>query len=75
MCGCKCTKFWGILLLLIGIGYLFVDLGWWSFWGIGPMTMVFLFAGLWIAGCSMCKCGESCGTCCTEEKAPVKKKK
>ena len=44
--GCCCPKGFGIVMLLIGILFLFQDQGWWNFWNFSWYTVVFLLIGL-----------------------------
>ena len=55
MCMCsKCTKSCGALLLLFGVLFLLVDLGYWNFFGLQWWTVLFLLAG--IGGLASSKC-------------------
>jgi len=57
ICG-KCKKLFGLLILLLGVAFLLVDLGKWTFWNINWWTVVFLFMGLkvfCICSCPECK--------------------
>jgi len=67
MHGCKkCMGLTGILLLLLGIAFLLVDLGVWSFWGLKWWTAIFLLFGLKML------CASKCKECC---EVPEKGKK
>ncbi|MEA3430601.1 MAG: hypothetical protein U9R08_04985 [Nanoarchaeota archaeon] len=53
-----CGKTMGALFLIIGILFLLVDLGSWTFYGIQWWTVLFLILGLVHIkghGCPMCK--------------------
>ena len=66
MHGCsKCMGICGVLLLLIGVAFLLVDLGKWTFWNISWYTIVFLLAGIGHIGMSTCK---SCQTAIKKKK-------
>lgn len=42
----KCVKMTGIVLVLLGLGFLASDLGYWTFWGLNWWTAAFLLLGL-----------------------------
>ena len=66
-CG-KCSKVCGIGLLAIGLAFLLVDIGTWSFFGISWWTAILLWVGLGHVAKSSCGDCNSCS-------APMKKKK
>lgn len=49
----KCCKMCGGILLVLGLAFLFVDLGKWDFWGLSWWTVAFLLMGL----CKFAKSG------------------
>lgn len=54
----KCTKTAAVILLVLGLIFLVVDLGYWDFWGISWWTVLFLYFGLghWAAAtCPECQ--------------------
>ena len=53
MCN-KCMKMSGVIVLVLGLVFLSVDLGFFNFWGINWWTAVFVLAGLAKMGCSKC---------------------
>ncbi|MBI1970332.1 hypothetical protein HYS47_01150 [Candidatus Woesearchaeota archaeon] len=58
-CGCtKCRQVGAVLLLLLGVLFLLVDLGTWTFWNVQWWTAAFLLfglTGLCKARCPECK--------------------
>jgi hypothetical protein len=69
MCG-KCSRFMGVLVLLVGIMFLLQDRGIWNFFGLSWYTVAFVLAGaatLGKSGCRDCMAG-----CCGVESAPAK---
>lgn len=52
----KCGKMFGAIILLIGIAFLLVDFGVWTFWNLKWWTLVFLFMGLKVF--CVCNCPE-----------------
>ena len=42
----KCTKISGVLILVLGVVFLVVDLGYWDFWNIQWWTALFLLMGV-----------------------------
>lgn len=63
MHGCKkCCAMGAVLMLLVGVGFLLVDLGVWDFWKVNWWTAVLLLFGLGGLGKSMCKECQSCET-------------
>ena len=48
-CGCCChgSKNLGWLFLILGILYLFTDLGWMRWWSVSWWTILFLLMGFW----------------------------
>jgi len=53
--GCNCPHH-GIfrwVILIVGVLFLFRDLGWWDFWNIQWWTILFLVIGL-TSGCKCC---------------------
>ena len=62
MPGCpKCCKMMGALLLVLGLGFLLVDLGQWTMWGVNWWTAAFLLMGLCKVAKTSCKdCQKMC---------------
>jgi len=55
MQGCsKCMGMMGLMLLIVGVLFLLVDLGIWTFWGISWWTMVFLIMAMAHFGMKKC---------------------
>jgi len=68
MQGCeKCRGLCGILILLLGIAFLLVDLGMWSFWNVSWYTAIFLVIGLGSLA------SKSCPNCQAESTGKKKK--
>ena len=69
-CG-KCRSINGGLLLLLGLVFLAVDLGWWGFWGISWWSALFVLVGF----CMLCqmKCGDCMALCCPPSGSGKKK--
>jgi len=55
----KCSKFCGVIVLVLGALFLLVDLGMWDFWGIKWWTVLFLLLGIGMLGKGTC---EDCKT-------------
>lgn len=54
--GCKkCRTLCGILLLVLGVLFLSVDLGFWDFWNIQWWTVLFILWGVGALGQVSCK--------------------
>lgn len=71
MQGCgKCKMAGAVLFLLVGVAFLFRDVGVWDFWDIQGWTVLFLLLGLTCIGHSCCK---DCQAMC-EQPAPSKRK-
>ncbi len=73
----KCSKMSGVLILLVGVGFLLVDLKVWNFWNLSGWTVLFLLVGLLSLGCAccpMCKSEGCCGSECKPEPVKAKKK-
>lgn len=70
MCCRKCSIISGVLLLLIGVGYLLADLGYWTFWGLSWWTVAFLLAGIAYLAMSCCRGCQGCCGSCGDECAP-----
>lgn len=65
MHGCKkCCAVTAALMLLLGVGFLLVDLGIWNFWDVKWWSAVLLLFGLTGLCKSMCKncCQSTCET-------------
>ncbi|MFH1455864.1 MAG: hypothetical protein ABIF40_02855 [archaeon] len=62
MHGCKGHKWaFGLLILALGVLFLLVDLGIWTFWGINWWTAIFLLMGLTAVSHGCCKeCKDMC---------------
>ena len=58
MCWNCGKKWWGLLVLVLGILLLLRDLGVWAFWNIDAWTLVFLVIGFGVTTTSMCMCQE-----------------
>lgn len=56
MCMHCAGKYWGLLVLVLGIALLLQDLGKWAFWNISPWTLVFLLAGIGMVTTAACGC-------------------
>jgi len=55
MMGCKkCMKMGGIIFLVLGLLFLLVDVGVWSFFGLQWWTILFLLFGLMTLGQNSC---------------------
>lgn len=61
----KCTTISGVLLLLVGLGFLLVDVGVWSFLGLSWWTVLFLVIG--IVGIAKSQCAD-CQRMCMPNK-------
>jgi len=68
MC-CKCSKWLGAVVFIVGILFLLGDFGIWPFWGISWWTAAFILAGVGMFGMG------SCHACCMEEAEEEKPKK
>ena len=62
--GHGCGAFMGLLILLLGIVFLLVDLGVWTFWGIQWWSALFIIVGFGL----MCMMGSCCGKDCKPKK-------
>ena len=58
----KCHRLKSVVLLLLGLAFLFVDLGKWTFWNVNWWTAVFLLMGL------VGLCASKCPDCCKAKK-------
>ena len=59
----RCTALHGWIILIVGVLFLLVDFGIWSFWGIQWWTALFILVGL----SYVCKSGY-CPTCKVKSK-------
>ena len=61
MCCEKCGKYFGLVLLVVGLFFLLRDFNVWNFWGIGAWTVLFILAGcaMMCRGCCKC-CNDGC---------------
>ncbi|HII16700.1 TPA: hypothetical protein HA361_02180 [Candidatus Woesearchaeota archaeon] len=67
MCS-KCSKITGVLVLVAGILFLLVDIGFWKFFDLSWYTVVFLLLGLVGIASASCKDCQKCS--CGEDPAP-----
>ncbi len=56
-CDCPHHKTFSWIVLIIGILFLFRDLGWWDFWNLQWWTVAFLLVGF-AAFCGCCNKGK-----------------
>lgn len=71
----KCGTLTAVLLLVLGLLYLLVDLGVWTFWGVSWYSALFLLVGVVSLGKASCPQCQACMAACSMSAKKSAKKK